>query len=70
MTLSYFRNYFTSEAEFNAFKLSNSSLVNQANTLYNSLINYGHSEFVAKQVVAQELYDSFSMSYRNFKNNK
>jgi len=70
MSLSHYRNYFNSEEEFESFKSSFPSLVERSNTLYNSLINYGHTEFRAKQVVAENLHSSFSMARNHFIQNQ
>ena len=66
MSLSYYRTYFNSNEEFEAFLLSSPSLVSQANGLYKSLIINGYSDFIAEQIVAKELYSSFAMAFRNF----
>ena len=67
MSLLYYRTYFNSEEEFEAFKLSSPSLVGQANGLYQSLINNGYSDFIAQQIVAKELYSSFAMAFNQFR---
>lgn len=70
MSLSYYRSYFNSNEEYERFKTSSPSLIDQANGLYKSLMANGYNEERAKWVVAESLHSSFSMFYNIFIQNK